>query len=169
MNKSTADINKNVYDILMASLKAKKPKPIHHAEDFGLVPLSGDDDLFRWFLMCFMLGKPIKSTVAVNTWQIFIYNRVDTPWAILQAGNHKLVQMLHAGKYTRYQHVMARSLQTCAEQLINFYDGSLMLMLESSQNEDEFNKRLQTLHGVGPKTAQIIMRETQEYFAQRVE
>jgi len=49
------------------------------------------------------------------------------------------------------------------------YDGSLLLMLESSGDEDEFSKRLQKLHGIGPKVAQIFMRETQEAFARRAE
>jgi 3-methyladenine DNA glycosylase/8-oxoguanine DNA glycosylase len=42
-------------------------------------------------------------------------------------------------------------------------------MLDSALNEDEFSKRLQKLYGVGAKVAEIFMRETQEYFARRVE
>lgn len=54
-------------------------------------------------------------------------------------------------------------------QLVDLYEGSLSLMIEQSEHEDEFSKRLQELYGVGPKTAEIIMRETEEYFARRVE
>jgi 3-methyladenine DNA glycosylase/8-oxoguanine DNA glycosylase len=53
--------------------------------------------------------------------------------------------------------------------LIREYEGSLLLMLESSYDEDEFSKRLQKLHGVGPKVAEIFSRETEEHFARRVE
>lgn len=147
---------------------AKKP-PIHYAADFGLDPLSGDDDLFRWFLMAYLLGKPIQSSVAAKTWQLFIDRKMDTPWAIIQMGDYSLVSLLHEGKYTRYQHVMARSLQTCMDQLIRDYEGSLIYMLDSSADEDEFSKRLQKLYGVGPKTTEIFMRETEEYFARRVD
>jgi 3-methyladenine DNA glycosylase/8-oxoguanine DNA glycosylase len=42
-------------------------------------------------------------------------------------------------------------------------------MCESSMDEEEFSKRLQKLYGVGPKTAEIFMRETEEFFARRVE
>jgi len=42
-------------------------------------------------------------------------------------------------------------------------------MYEQSENEDEFSKQLQRLYGVGPKTAEIFMRETEELFARRVE
>lgn len=54
-------------------------------------------------------------------------------------------------------------------QLIRDYDGSLWLMYESSMNEEDFSRRLQKLYGVGPKTAEIFMRETEELFARRVE
>ncbi len=55
------------------------------------------------------------------------------------------------------------------QQLVDFYDGSLMLMIEQSENEDDLSKRLQKLYGVGPKTSEIFMRETEEFFARRVE
>jgi endonuclease III len=147
----------------------RRPRPVHHASDFGLDVLGGDDDLFRWFLLTFLLGKPIQSTVAVKTWQLFIDEKKDLPWAIEQMPDRKLVHLLHRGGYTRYQHVMTKALKTCMEQLITMYDGSLTLMIEQSLDEDELSKRLQQFYGVGPKTAEIFMRETEEFFARRVE
>lgn len=146
-----------------------KPKPIHHASDFGLDVLSGDDDMFRWFLLAYLFGKPIQSGVAAQTWQLFIDRGFDTPWTIAQASHRQLVRLLDEGKYTRYDSVMARALHSCMQRLIDDYEGSLMLMYERSLDEDEFSKRLQQLYGVGPKTAEIFMRETQELFARRVE
>jgi endonuclease III len=147
----------------------KRVKPIHHAEEFGLDVTNGDDDMFRWFLLCYLFGKPIQSGTAVNTWKLFIDEKLDNPWTIQAAGERKLTQALHNGGYTRYEHVTARGLLKCMQQLIRDYDGSLLLMLEYSENEDEFSKRLQKLYGVGPKTAEIYLRETQELFARRVE
>lgn len=148
---------------------ARRQKPMHHASDFGIDVLSGDYDMFRWFLLAYLFGKPIQSGVAAQTWQLFMDRGVDTPWAILQLPARQLVQLLDEGKYTRYDEVMTRALRKCMEQLISDYDGSLMLMLENSLDEDEFSKRLQELYGVGPKTAEIFMRETEELFARRVE
>ena len=125
--------------------RAKQPKPIHHAADFGLDVTSGDDDMFRWFLLAYLFGKPIQSGVAANTWRLFIARKLDTPWAILDTPNRKLVRLLDEGKYTRYDEVTARALHTCMEQLIRSYEGSLLLMYESSETEDEFSKRLQEL------------------------
>lgn len=149
--------------------RSKKPKPVHHAADFDLEPLDSDDDLFRWFLLAYFFGKPIQSTVAINTWRLFIDRQLDTPWSILEASDGELVRQLRAGGYTRYQHVMTRALKTCMEQLVRGYDGSVSYLLSIAQNEDELSKMLQKLYGVGPKTAEIFMRETEEYFARRVE
>jgi endonuclease III len=146
-----------------------KSKPIHHAEDFGLDVMSGDDDMFRWFLLAYLFGKPIQSNVAANTWKLFIARKLDTPWAILNTSHHTLVRLLDEGKYTRYDESTARALHTCMDQLIRGYEGSLVVMCESSNDENEFSKQLQKLYGVGPKTAEIFMRETQEYFARRAE
>ena len=153
----------------MKKPRSKKPKSQHHAVDFGLEPLENEDDLFLWFLLSYMFGKPIQSTVAANTWRIFVEGGLDTPWAILEASDRQLVRHLHEGGYTRYQHIMARSLHTCMDQLVRLYDGSLAYLLSICQNEEELSKQLQKLHGVGPKTAEIFMRETEEYFARRVE
>lgn len=125
--------------------------------------------MFRWFLLCYLFGKPIRSETAIATWRIFIAKKLDTPWAIVEASERQLVGVLHAGGYTRYQHVTARGLQVCMDRLVREYEGSLLLMLESSRGEGEFSKRLQKLHGVGPKIAEIFSRETEEYFARRVE
>lgn len=146
-----------------------KIRKSHSAADFDLDVLSGDTDMFRWFLLCYLFGKPIQSGVAVGTWHLFIEERLDTPWAILEASNRKLVQVLHAGGYTRYQHVTAHGLQQCMDRLVREYEGSLYFMMESSLDEDEFSKRLQKLYGVGPKIAEIFTRETEELFARRAE
>lgn len=148
---------------------AKKTRPQHQASEYGLKPIDSDYDLFRWFLLCYMLGKPIQSSVAVKTWQLFVDRAVDAPWAIAHTPERTLSRMLVEGKYTRYNHVMASALKTMSNQLIEWYEGSLVLMLERSENEDEFWKRLKELYGVGPKTAEIVMRETEEYFARRAE
>ena len=151
------------------SKRSPRKRPVHHAADFDLDVLSGDDDMFRWFLLTYLLGKPIQSTVAVRTWKLFLDRNVDTPWSILELSDRQLVGLLHQGGYTRYQHVMTRALKTSMQQLVNMYEGSLYLMLESSEDEAELSKRLQKLYGVGPKTAEIFVRETEEYFARRVE
>jgi endonuclease III len=146
-----------------------KQRPVHYASDYDLDVTSGDTDLFRWFLLCYLFGKPIQSQVAVETWRLLIADRLDNPWAIVEANRRHLVRLLYEGKYTRYAESTARGLKECMNQLIHGYEGSLTLMLEYSETEDEFSKRLQRLFGVGPKVAEIFMRETEELFARRIE
>jgi len=148
---------------------SKKERRVHTAAEFELDVLSSDTDMFRWFLLCYLFGKPIRSETAVATWKLFISHTLDTPWAIIDASEHRLVGVLHAGGYTRYQHATAQGLRVCMDRLVREYEGSLLLMLESSMDEDEFAKRLQKLYGVGPKIAEIFTRETTEHFAQRSE
>lgn len=148
---------------------ARKQPKIHTAAEFELDVLTDELDMFRWFLLCYLFGKPIRSESAVATWRLFVERKLDTPWAITKASERELVQVLHGGGYTRYQHVTARGLKMCMDRLVREYEGSLFFMLESSIDEDEFSKQLQKLHGVGPKVAEIFMRETEEVFARRVE
>lgn len=150
-------------------MKQKTPKKLYTADDLALDVMAGDDDMFRWFLAAFLFGKPIQAGVALGTWQLFIDRNIDTPWAITGMNSRALVRLLDEGKYTRYDEITCRALQTCMGQLINWYEGSLYLMIEQSENEDELAKRLQELYGVGPKTAEIFMRSTSEVFARRVE
>lgn len=148
---------------------ARTVRKTHNASDFDLDVLSGDLDMFRWFLLCYLFGKPIRSETAVATWRLFIERTMDTPWAIADATERQLVGILNAGGYTRYQHVTARGLKLCMERLLREYEGSIYLMIESSETMDELSKRLQKLYGVGPKIAEIFLRETEELFARRVE
>ena len=141
----------------------------HTPEEFDLDIFAGDDDLFRWFLLCFLFGKPIRSETAVATWRLFVERKMDTPWAIQDVSWRELSNILCAGGYRRYDTVTSHGLQTCMQQLLRDYEGSLWLMLESSENQEEFSKRLQKLHGVGPKVAEIVQRGTEEVFARRIE
>jgi len=147
-------------------MPAREPLSAH---DLGLNIFSGDDDLFRWFLLCFLFGKPIQASVVLQTWHILIEHKLDTPWAITQTKHRQLVRLLDAGKYKRYDESTAKGLHACMERLIREYDGSLLLMIGYSTDEDELSKRLRKLFGVGPKVAEIFMRETEEFFARRAE
>lgn len=50
----------------------RRVRKSHTADEFDLDVLSGDTDMFRWFLLCYLFGKPIQSGVAVTTWRLFV-------------------------------------------------------------------------------------------------
>lgn len=153
------------YNVYMDTSDRNTHSPI----DFDLDIFSGDLDLFRWFLLCFLFGKPIRSETAVKTWKLLVEQGMDTPWAINDAHWHELSRILCEGGYRRYDTVTAHGLQKCVLQLLREYDGSLWMMLESSPDKEELSKRLQALHGVGPKVTEIFMSAVQGIFAQKVE
>lgn len=148
----------------------KKTKKSHdEPADFGLDIFNGELDLFRWFLLVFLVGKPIQSAVAERTWRLLIDNQLDTPWALLEVERFRLVRLLDEGKYTRYDEKTATALKTCAQQLLDWYDGSLLLLIENSENQEECSKRLQKFYGVGPTTARLFLAGVEEFFARRDE
>jgi 3-methyladenine DNA glycosylase/8-oxoguanine DNA glycosylase len=53
-----------------------------------------------------------------------------------------------------------------SRQLIHEYHGNLLNMYDDCDDDKDFVKRLQRLKGVGPKTAEIFMREAQPVLVQ---
>lgn len=89
--------------------RQRQPKN-HTANEFELDIFSGDLDLFRWFLLCYLFGKPIRSESAIKTWQLFVKRKMDTPWAIRDANWRQLSDILCDGGYRRYDTVTAHGL-----------------------------------------------------------
>ncbi|RLI29432.1 MAG: hypothetical protein DRO46_02590, partial [Candidatus Hecatellales archaeon] len=61
-----------------------------------------EKDLFRWFLASILLGAPIREQAALKTFRLLMEAGIDSPKAILEAGWNRLVEILDAGGYTRY-------------------------------------------------------------------
>lgn len=95
----------------------KQPKS-HTAGEFGLDIMSGELDVFRWFLLCYLFGKPIRSESAIKTWYLFIKREMDTPWAIRGAHWRELSDILCDGGYRRYDTVTAHGLKKCMDELV---------------------------------------------------
>jgi endonuclease III len=131
------------------------------ADDLGLKIEKKELPLFKWFLASYLFGKRIQQNIALQTWEAFMKHGIDTPRKIANSSWQQLVDILGEGHYRRYDESMARNLHEMAHQLIRDYHGNLMNMYYECSDEKEFMKRLQKLKGVGPKTAEIFMREAQ--------
>jgi hypothetical protein len=115
-------------------------------------------ELFKWFLACLLVGKPIQRDVAARTCQEFAQARLLTPRAILEAGWDRLVQVLDRGHYVRFDFSTAtKLLDVCAALLAQY--RSLDRLLEQSTSRAEVARRLRAFKGVGPTTARIFLRE----------
>ena len=142
-----------------------KQKKIY-AKDLG-IDLSSKQETayFKWFLACLLFGKPIQQEVAKRTYFTFIDEGLDNPDAILQAGWDKLVVVLDRGHYVRYDFSTATKLLDVSKTLKEKY-GTLTDLLKQSQTIDELSSRLQEFKGIGPKTAEIFLRDIAPVFSE---
>jgi endonuclease III len=140
------------------STTGKKDKQIS-ASDLGIDLTSMQEDAyFKWFLACVLFGKPIQQEVARRTYQKFVNEGLITPEAILQAGWDKLVNILDEGHYTRYDFSTATKLLDIMKQLQETH-GTLLSLLKRCHSKQEISSRLQEFKGIGPKTAEIFLRD----------
>jgi len=136
----------------------EKEKKIY-AKDLNIDLASGQEkEYFKWFLACLLFGKPIQQEVAKETYFEFVKEGFVTPEAILKAGWDKLVEVLDRGHYVRYDFSTATKLLDVSKALKDQY-GTVSELVKQSATRDELSSRLQTFKGIGPKTAEIFLRD----------
>lgn len=124
------------------------------------LPSHDESEYFKWFLACLLFGKPVQQEVARHAFVELVENEhIDSPSAILDAGWDKLVQVLDRAHYVRYDFSTADKLLDVSNALKEEYDGRLKTLLEGCESLDEIATRLQEFKGVGPKTAEIFLRD----------
>jgi endonuclease III len=130
-----------------------------YARDLGIDLASKQETAyFEWFLACLLFGKPIQQEVAKRAYQELIKDGLITPDAILQAGWDKLVEILDRAHYVRYDFSTAAKLLDISNELKGKY-GTLTNLLQQPHSIDELSSRLQEFKGIGPKTAEIFLRD----------
>ncbi len=117
-----------------------------------------ETEYFKWFLASLLFGKPIQQEVAKRTYFEFVKEGLITPVTILKAGWDKLVEVLDHGHYVRYDFSTATKLLDVSKALKEKY-GTLTELFKRAKTVDELSTRLQEFKGVGPKTAEIFLRD----------
>ncbi len=117
-----------------------------------------EEAYFKWFLACLLFGKPVQQEVARRTYNIFVEDGLTTPQAILNAGWDRLVKVLDEGHYTRYDYSTATKLLDIMKRLRET-TGSVRALVSGCHSRDELSARLQEFKGIGPKTAEIFLRD----------
>jgi len=137
----------------------RKPTELKiHAKELGIDLASKQEkEYFKWFLACLLFGKPIQQEVAKRAYFELVKEDLDTPEAIIQAGWDKLVEVLDRARYV-YDSSTATKLLDISKTLQEKY-GTLTNLLKQSQTIDEVSARLQEFKGMGPKTAEIFLRD----------
>lgn len=131
------------------------------AAQMGVNAQSGDDtELFKWFLASFLFGKRISQKIAADSYRVIVEQHGrDTPQKIANCSWQELVDMLGEGHYRRYDESTASRLLDLAHKLIDEYGGSMRRVHEGAGSKAELQRRLCAFKGVGPKTAEIYLRE----------
>jgi endonuclease III len=122
------------------------------------IDLQREDHRFRWLLASILYSKRISSRIAERTYREFEKEKLLTPEAIIKAGYDKLVQVLDAGGYVRYDFSTASNLPSMAETLKEKYGSLENLHLQAKDSKD-LETSLSELRGVGPTTVNIFLRE----------
>ena len=129
-----------------------------YSEDLG-IDLSTPSGRFRWFVASILFGARISEQIAANTYRCFeAAGIVDAPDKIIEAGWDKLVEILDAGGYVRYDFSTATKLLEIMSVLQQNYGSLENLYCQASDGKD-LERRLQEFKGIGPTTAQIFLRE----------
>ncbi len=128
-----------------------------YSEELGL-DLSKPADRFKWFLASILFAKRISAEIAKKTYLHFEQEDLVSPDAILAAGWDRLVKVLGAGGYARYDSSTANALLGISKTLKEKY-GDLERLYAQSVSSEDLENRLLEFKGVGPVGVNIFLRE----------
>jgi endonuclease III len=143
-------------NIGIMELDRKLSKIPSYSKELGL-NLRKPEDRFKWFLASMLFAKRISADIAEKTYLLFEAEGLTTSDAILRAGWDKLVKVLDAGGYVRYDFSTASTLLETMEK-IKARSG-LESIHEKATGPEDLEKKLQELKGVGPVATNIFLRE----------
>ena len=120
--------------------------------------LTKEEDRFKWFLASILFAKRISSQIAKTTYKEFERGKIVTPESIIEAGWDKLVEVLDAGGYVRYDFSTASKLLEIASSLKEKY-SSLDGLYAQAEDSKDLESKLLEFKGVGAATVNIFLRE----------
>ena len=138
-------------------IKQRLSSLLTYSQQLG-IDLGREEHRFRWLLASILFSKRISSKIAQTTYREFEKEDLVTPEAIINAGYDKVVQVLDAGGYVRYDFSTASNLLSMAERLKKKY-SSLSKLYDQAEDSIDLEKRLIEFRGVGPTTINIFLRE----------
>jgi hypothetical protein len=128
------------------------------AADLG-VDTATDQGLFDWFLASLLFGRPVPQAAAASAFRKFKEDGWDSPGHFTGDDHRPLWHELWEGDYHRMSSVMSEELRDVMRALSADYDGSVARLVRTAGSREEVSQRLQRFKGVGPKTAEIFLRE----------
>lgn len=117
-------------------------------------------ELFLWFLASLLYGTRISGTIVRRTHHEFVRRGLVTPERVRAAGWDRLVEVLDAGGYVRYDYKTATKLLDVMSSLCARYRGDLNALHEAARDAQDLESRIKALgKGIGEVTVQIFLQE----------
>jgi len=125
--------------------------------DFGDPSAHG---LYKWLLASFLIGKRIRSSVAVEAYRSLVDRHgLDTPERLARCSHRDLVRFLGQAGYARYDESTATRLRALGISLAAELESRTNAVWSGSMKPAEFDAWLLSFKGIGPKTLEIFKRE----------
>lgn len=135
------------------------------AEDLNInIGSRQERDLFDWLMCVILFSKPVQQELAGEAFQILKKHKVDSPDGLKKAGWQKIVNMLGEAHYVRYDESTATRLLEASDKIREDYDGRLRNLVDSCDSPATLKRRIQEFKGIGPKGADIFMREVKPVY-----
>jgi endonuclease III len=128
--------------------------------DLG-IDLSGGSskEAFKWLIACQLFGERISQEIAAKTFIELDKAGYTTPKKLAAADWQAVVDALGRGGYRRYDESTARELISIGKRLRKHYGGSMKKWRRQADSPAAMTKKVQEFKGVGPKAAEIFVRE----------
>jgi endonuclease III len=128
--------------------------------ELGIDLTAGSDaEVFKWLIACQLFGERISQEVAAKTFRELVKAGYTTPRKLADADWQAIVDALGRGGYRRYDESTARELISIGKYLLEHYDGSMKNWHQQADSAAAITKKAQEFKGVGPKAAEIFVRE----------
>ncbi|QKZ04188.1 DNA methylase [Pseudomonas eucalypticola] len=131
------------------------------AADLGIdINEPGGNGLFKWLLASFLIGKRIRTSVAVKAFHRLVdQEEVGTPEQLARCSHAQVVRWLGEAGYARYDESTARRLRVLGKRVSEELQPQLRALCTGVHRVADFERWLLSFEGVGPKTVEIFMRE----------
>ncbi len=132
-----------------------------YSEELGIdIKSCSSREITKWFLASILFAARISESIAKNTYREFEKRGVITPAKISDAGWDKLVAILDAGGYVRYDFKTADKLLEVFGNLQKNYSGGLNKLHEEARDSEDLEEKIKNLgKGIGDVTVAIFLRD----------
>lgn len=130
-----------------------------YSQDLGInLAAKTEPELFKWFLACLLFGKPIQQQIAKQAYEKLTAAGITSLDALKAASWDNLVAILDQAHYVRFDFSTAIKLLEVGQVMRDHY-GSVTALVGQSKDAGDLKQRLLAFKGIGPKTAEIFLRD----------